>query len=165
VGISPDIFWGDNIYNHPPLTDEMLSFAERSLEVELPKKYVELLRVQNGGCTRGWGYPMNAPPKDEFDYWELEKMSGIIVNPKQFTLNILDTPDMTNEWGLPPRQVLLEGDGHTWISLDYRQGMAPKVIHIDAELGGETVIADSFDEFVDGLVPYSQMDGVESQRR
>ena len=101
-------------------------------------------------------------PKDKFDYWELEKMSGIIVNPKQFTLNILDTPDMTNEWGLPPRQVLLEGDGHTWISLDYREGVAPKIIHIDAELGGETVIAESFDEFVDGLVPYSLMDGVQS---
>ena len=27
---------------------------------------------------------------------------------------------MTTEWGLPQDVVLLDGDGHTWIALDYR---------------------------------------------
>ena len=159
MAISPEHFWGDNYYNHPPLTDVMVAYAQTFLGVKLPVRYVELLRVQNGGATKGFGYPMQNPPKDKFDYWDFEEMAGIVAKPFRSSLNILDTPEMTEEWGLPPKQVLLNGDGHTWISLDYRDGVVPKVTHIDAECGGELVIAMTFDRFLDGLVPYSLDDG------
>ena len=37
-------FWGDNLYNSPEWTDEMVSVAEATLGVKLPSDYVELLR-------------------------------------------------------------------------------------------------------------------------
>jgi hypothetical protein len=51
-------FWRSNYYNHPPLTDEMVEAAEKQLGVKLPLEYIALLRIQNGGYTKDFGYPM-----------------------------------------------------------------------------------------------------------
>src|SRR4029079_19689636 len=61
MAILPSNFWSDNYYNPPPLTDDALSYAESFLNVRLPVKYIELLRIQNGGSTKGFGYPMRTP--------------------------------------------------------------------------------------------------------
>jgi hypothetical protein len=60
---------------------------------------------------------------------------------------------MTEEWGLPPRQVLLSGDGHWWITLDYRRSDVPTVAWIDVECGQDLQIAPSFAAFLAGLRP------------
>lgn len=46
---------------------------------------------------------------------------------------IFCTEYMTLEWGLPEDLVLLEGDGHCWLALDYRsQSHDPPVIFIES---------------------------------
>ena len=62
---------------------------------------------------------------------------------------------MTREWGLPPRQVLLTGDGHWWISLDYRAGDVPSVAWLAIDHGQDIQVAPSFAAFLDGLLPDS----------
>ena len=42
-------------YVQPELTGEALAEAEQNLGIKLPKEYVELLRVQNGGYIRFTG--------------------------------------------------------------------------------------------------------------
>ncbi len=42
-------FWDNNYYNHPPLTDEMVTTAETLLKVKLPALFIDLLKIQNGG--------------------------------------------------------------------------------------------------------------------
>jgi hypothetical protein len=72
--------------------------------------------------------------------------------------NILDTAYMTKEWGLPPKQVILDGDGHWWITLDYRKGCVPSVAWIGVEVGQELQLAPTFEDFFAGLLPKSFVD-------
>jgi hypothetical protein len=162
VAIRPDQFWNGNCYNHPPLTDEMVAIAERELGVKLPAEYVSLLRIQNGGYTDGFGYPMSQGTTWADDHVPLHDLAGIVTDPEVRTAqNILDTAYMTAEWGLPPRQVLLSGDGHWWITLDYRRGEVPSVAWIDVECGQDIQVAPSFAAFFEGLRPDSEFGGAD----
>lgn len=156
MAIDPHAFWDENYYNHPPLTDAMIAEAERKLGVRLPAELIALLRVQNGGYTKGFAFPMSRKTSYADDHIVLEDLGGIVTDPNHETAhNILDTEYMTNEWGLPPKQVLLSGDGHSWISLDYREGSEPAVAWIDVESDEDVRVAGSLREFLDGLVPSS----------
>jgi hypothetical protein len=154
--IAANQFWGSNYYNHPPLTDEMLIVAEKELGVKLPTEYLALLRAQNGGYTQGFGFPMTQTAWAK-DHIPLHDMAGIVTDPKIRTAqNILDTAYLTKEWGLPSRQVLLSGEGHWWITLDYRKGDIPSVAWIDVECDQDLQVARSFTEFLHGLRPGSE---------
>ena len=149
-----DRFWRSNYYNHPPLTNEMVEAAESQLGVNLPSEFLELLKIQNGGYTNGFSFPMSERTSWSNDHVPLDELFGIVTDPSlQTAQNILDTRYMTDEWGLPPRQVLLAGDGHWWITLDYRRGSIPSVAWVDVECSQDIQIAPTFSEFLNGLVP------------
>lgn len=159
MAIPDDQFWHSNYYGHPPLTNVMLADAESLLGVRLPEEYVRLLRVQNGGYTHGFAFPMTQRTTWADDHVPLNDMSGIVTDPAIRThQNILQSAYMTEEWGLPSRQVLLSGDGHWWIALDYRHGPAPTVAWIDVECGEDIQVAPSFGAFLAGLVFNSEFE-------
>ncbi|MFI6483319.1 hypothetical protein ACIBH1_35690 [Nonomuraea sp. NPDC050663] len=54
---------------------------------------------------------------------------------------------------MPSPSVLLAGDGHTWVALDYREG-EPCVTWFDVELETELVLAPDFRTFLAGLSPW-----------
>ena len=111
--IDKNDFWGSNYYNHPPLSEEVIELAESRLQVKLPGSYVDLLRVQNGGYTSGFVHPMSEPTRWSADHVPVFGLAGIVSDPDhKTTFNLLETEYMTNEWGLPERQVLLLGEGH-----------------------------------------------------
>jgi len=152
-------FWGNNHYAHPPLTDEMLAEAESRLGVKLPSELVELLRAQNGGYTKGFAHPMSQVTTWAEDHVPLDTLAGIVTDPNHTTaLNLLSTKEMTQEWGLPPNQVLLSGDGHYWLTLDYRKGTQPTVAWIDVECDEDVQVAGSFGAFLAGLVSAAMYD-------
>lgn len=151
--VAPSDFWSTNYYGHPPLTDIALAKAERILGVRLPVELVALLHLQNGGYTKGFIHPMAQPTTWAEDHVPLHDLAGIIIDPGHVSpMNMVRSAEMTQEWGLPPRQVLLSGDGHYWITLDYRSGPNPSVAWIDVECGEDMQIASSFEEFFAGLV-------------
>lgn len=159
MAIPTEQFWGSNYYEHPPLTDEMLATAEEQLGVKLPAEYVHLLRTQNGGYTQGFAFPMAVPTAWATDHVSLDELFGVVTDPSISTAqNILETAYMTEEWGLPPRQVLLAGDGHWWITLDYRDGPKPAVRWLYVDQGEDIPIAPTFAAFLEGLVPGSQFE-------
>ena len=152
-------FWGSNHYNHPPLTEEMIAKAEEILGVKLPSGLIALLKIQNGGYTSGFAHPMKQRTTWAEDHVPLDDLAGIVLDPEHETAqNLLKTEYMTEEWGLPEKQVLLSGDGHYWITLDYRHGSEPSVAWIDVECGEDMQIAKSFDDFLAGLVPAAVYD-------
>lgn len=152
--ISPKAFWSTNYYKHPPLTSNAIAEAEEVLGVRLPAELIALLRIQNGGYTQGFAHPMTEPTTWAIDHVPLDDLSGLIVESDHPSpMNMVHTPEITEEWGLPPNQVLLSGDGHYWITLDYRSGSEPSVAWIDVECGEDIQIAPSFTAFLDGLVP------------
>ena len=70
-------------------------------------------------------------------------------------------PELIEEWGMPKELILLNGDGHIWIALDYRNNKdEPAVVYINNESNEEIVLADSFDDFMERL--YIEEDGVYS---
>jgi len=146
-------FWDSNYYNHPPLTDDMVSFAESNLHVKLPTLLVDLLKIQNGGYTKGFVYPMTQKTTWAENHVPLSELFGIVTNDSlDSPQNILLSNYMTQEWGLPEKQVILSGDGHWWITLDYRIDNVPSVKWIDVECNEEVEIAKNFEDFINGLV-------------
>lgn len=154
-------FWSTNYYEHPTLTDIAVARAERILGVRLPAELIALLRIQNGGYTKGFIHPMKQPTTWAEDHVPLRDLSGIIIDPDHSSpMNLVRTAEMTREWGLPPKQVLLSGDGHSWITLDYRNGPSPSVAWIDVERAEDIQVAPSFGQFLASLVAEISQDEV-----
>lgn len=146
----------------PPLTGAMVAAAERELGVTLPSAYVDLMRSCNGGYTRDAALATSQPVSWAADHVSVDSINGIPAigerGPFGTGLGILKSGYMTAEWGLPEGLVLLTGDGHWWIALDYRaSGPAgpPTIVWIDVEMGEDVPLADGFDTFLANLVPES----------
>jgi len=147
------LFWDNNYYNHPELSDEMIVIAENKLSVKLPNLLITLLKLQNGGYTKGFAFPMKQRTSWSEDHIPLSELFGIVIDSNlESAQNIMDTAYITTEWGLPEKQVLLSGDGHYWVTLDYRESINPSVRWIDTECDEDILVAESFDEFINGLV-------------
>ncbi len=158
MGIDSKSFWGPDPAKNPPLTDAMVKNAEKKLGVRLPETFIELLHIKNGGGTRGFVCPTKERAYGE-DYVPLSAMFGIGASDADGDgYNILSSPEMTGIWELPPRQVLLMGEGHWWLSLDYRRWSGPSISYIDVDEGREVRVADSFDAFVSKLLPRDAVD-------
>lgn len=152
MNIDKNDFWDVNHYNHPPLDDGMIKRAEETLKLKLPELLIELLKIQNGGYVADLAFPMKVPTSWANNHIALNEIFGIVTDPSVETpQNLLDS-DYAEEWGLPERQVLLSGDDHYWITLDYRNANIPTVRWIDIECNEDIHVANSFDEFIDGLV-------------
>ena len=152
-------FWKSTPQVNPPFSETMVPVAEMELGVPLPVEYVALLRIQNGGYTVGFGFPMTRSTSWATDHVPLRDMAGIVTDPHSTSLhNILASRCMTSEWGLPPSQAILSGDGHWWITLDYRRGESPSVAWIDVDSDEDIQVAPSFAAFLQGLRPASEFD-------
>lgn len=94
--------------------------AEVRLGVRLPSSLLEILRGQNGGLVaeRWDAFPTKTPTSWSEDHVPLDMMMGIGRHDGQ--LSLLDTPYLVKEWDLPSPLILLSGDGHYWIALDFR---------------------------------------------
>lgn len=155
--LDPSEFWGTNYYNHPKLTDKMIRKAENKLGVKLPNELIALLRIQNGGYTKGFVFPMSVKTSWSSDHVPFNELGGIVTDPSHETAqNLLDSSPLSTEWDVPQRQVLLAGDGHFWITLDYRKGEEPSVAWIDTECDEDIPISVSFRDFLAGLVPSAE---------
>lgn len=148
-------FWDDDDRGgHPPLSDQAVAHAEDLLGVRLPADLLHLLRLRNGGCVspRYGRYPTSVPTSWADDHVPFETLMGI--GDTEGRLSILDTPYLVDEWELPRPVVLLTGDGHWWIALDYRAGRPePSVTWLDADRQTELALATDFRSFVTGLRP------------
>ncbi|MER7758132.1 SMI1/KNR4 family protein [Streptomyces sp. NPDC097619] len=148
-------FWGTGLYGkQDPLTDEAVLEAERELGVRLPGSLVELLRVRNGGevADRWNAFPTEVPNSWSEDHVPLDDLMGI--GRAEGGASVLDSARLVREWRLPRQLVLLSGDGHWWIALDYRacgEGDEPSVTWFDTETVSEVPLARDFRSFVESL--------------
>ncbi|GAA3372916.1 SMI1/KNR4 family protein [Streptomyces racemochromogenes] len=138
----------------PPLTDAVVEDAERRLGVRLPASLLEILRVRNGGVVAdAW----NAFPTEVPTSWS----GNLGIGRHDGRLSMLDTAYLAEEWGSPSPLVLLSGDGHCWIALDYR-GCAvdeePSVTWFDVDDSSELPLAADFRAFVERLTAAAALD-------
>ena len=136
-----------------PLTDDVVAEVERALGVRLPAELLALLRHQNGGYVRSEfsACPTSRPTSWADDHIALNEIAGIGTS---HVLALDQSRDLNKEWVQPPELVLLSGDGHWWIALDYRTcgptGEPPVIFYENAAEGSpdDLPVAASFREFV-----------------
>lgn len=114
------------------------SEKQRRRSVQLPETYKALCRRRGEGALEG---------VVRLHSTDIE-ISGILgVSP--WKSSIRDTEPLCAEWGLPKGLVLLQGDGHTWLALDYRESeVEPPVIQIDSETKGVLRVVSTFTDLL-----------------
>ncbi|WP_129688971.1 SMI1/KNR4 family protein [Gottfriedia acidiceleris] len=138
----------NDLYQLEPLTDEMVKKAEEKFNIKLPNKYIEILKQQNGGVIKFDSFPTEIPTSWADDHINVDHILGIGEE-----TGILESEYLIKEWGLPRNIVLISGDGHSWIALDYRKTKVdPPVIYIDLDEDQIIKIAPKFEVFLKGLM-------------
>lgn len=146
-------FWKEGL---EPVLEEAINIAETELKIRLPKLYIDLLTLHNGGYLE---YPYFFIG-DEKDRSAMIHMDGIDFE----GFSILSSPSVIEELDLPEKLILLEGDYHSWIALDYRENNVPTVVYLYEDYSEEEMkwgmveIAPSFDVFLTKLFRVSTMD-------
>jgi hypothetical protein len=146
------VFWGGGTFAvQPPLTDEDVQEVEDLLGVKLPAELLDLLKIQNGGMVAPGRrrFPASEPTSWADDHVPLTDLMGIGHTPG--VASLLDAPYLIDEWDLPDGVVPVSGDGHCWITLDYRRSDEPSVTWIDTDRQTELRLAQDFRSFVEGL--------------
>ncbi|MCL7749378.1 SMI1/KNR4 family protein [Halalkalibacter alkaliphilus] len=152
--MSLQFYNGTNFWKSPSgykpgeqVTNAQVAEVEQLLGISLPRKYVELMQEQNGG-ELAYRYVLfedgDAAVVPYFHELEMDRGVGLSLI-------------FVEECGLPDHLVLLTGDFHSWIALDYRNGRSePAVLYITEDESGnglwqEHIIAENFDQFLGRL--------------
>ncbi|PGQ31091.1 SMI1/KNR4 family protein [Bacillus thuringiensis] len=146
--------WAEDDYlKLAPINDELIKKAEEVLNVKLPESYINLLKEQNGGTLRLDTHPTSKPNSWADDHVNVSGLYGISFDENESS--ILESRYLIREWEMPENIVLLSGDGHTWIALDYRNvAENPPVIFIDNEFEEIIELAPNFASFLQNLTTY-----------
>ncbi|MFP3809918.1 SMI1/KNR4 family protein [Bacillus sp. SIMBA_005] len=144
------LFWEideEGYYTLKKINAEEITKAEDKLGVTLPDTYKKLILEQNGGYTVHNAFPTTHSNSWAEDHIQFNHLLGIAEDE-----GIMDSAYLIKEWELPEGLVLINGDGHTWVAMDYRKTKENPAIHyFDVEMEEDFKLADSFDEFIQGL--------------
>lgn len=159
VAIDSTNFWDDSEYafseyiSEPP-TDALIASVEEELVFKLPKYYVEMMKLHNGGIPHNNRYPI--PGTEEFI-----TISGILGIGRDKNKSLCGASGSRNviENGRYPEVGVVICDcpsENEVIMLDYREfgnDGEPEVIHVDRDNKYKiTRLADNFESFIGGLV-------------
>ncbi|GKU82941.1 SMI1/KNR4 family protein [Niallia sp. NCCP-28] len=137
-------------YKLSKLTKADIQMAEDYFDVTLPEQYINLLKVQNGGVIIFNALPIALNRYDGDTYIEIDHLLGIKKGK-----GILETEYYKKEWDIQRENIILiSGDGHSWIALDYNESENPAIIFIETDEGEITEIYKSFDEMIRHLFFY-----------
>lgn len=132
-------------YKFDALTDEAIQRAEKSLGYKLPKSYIELLKVQNGGVIDNKYY----------ESW-LTVIYGI--GPTKDSFNGLEEmfENWRDEWEYPDIGIPFgetQSAGHDMYYMDYRsvdENGEPRIVRVDNEQDNAIYfVADNLVEFLE----------------
>jgi hypothetical protein len=154
-------FWADIIDDHtgPPLTDAMVRAAEKNLGFRLPKAYIQLLQIRNGGYPRNFCFPTSSPTSWATDHIQISTLFGV-----GYSRGIEASPKIISVWGYPKIGIVIADTPsgcHDAIMLDYTlcgpTGEPQVVLAEPREISSEvTLLALNFAGFVFGLTDAKQ---------
>ncbi|KZO00481.1 SMI1/KNR4 family protein [Pseudobacillus badius] len=137
----------DDMYKLRDLNETDIKQAEQFFSVKLPKEYIDILRVQNGGLIIYNAFPTTFETSWDDDSIYIDHIMGI---GKKY--GILENNHYLNEWDMPKGLILISGDGHSWIAFDYRNTKKnPEIVYVDNEEEKIFTLASSFKEFLSKL--------------
>ncbi|WEZ72333.1 SMI1/KNR4 family protein [Bacillus altitudinis] len=137
----------EGYYTLKKINEAEIAKAEKKLGVTLPNTYKKLILEQNGGYTIHNAFPTTHSNSWAEDHIQFNHLLGIAEDE-----GIMESAYLIKEWELPEGLVLINGDGHTWVAMDYRKTKEnPPIHYFDVEMGEDFKLANSFDEFIQGL--------------
>ncbi|WP_181891719.1 SMI1/KNR4 family protein [Bacillus altitudinis] len=143
-------FWtndSDDPYTLKKISEKDILKTEKKLGVKLPQEYKKLVLEQNGGYLECNAFPTDRPTSWAEDHIQFDHLLGI--GKKE---GILESDYLIKEWELPKDIILISGDGHSWVALDYRNTTENPPVHFfDLEMEKDFKLADSFNEFISKL--------------
>lgn len=152
-----------------PFTEEMLAKVEAEIGgYQLPASYIELMSQQNGGyLQKDFFYAGEESQWADGGIW-VSEIYGIGFDKRYSLCGEFGSNFWIEEWEYPEIGVCFAGTpsgGHEIYMLDYREcgkkGI-PKVVHVDQESNYDiTFIADTFEDFIKGLVLSEEIYGDE----
>ena len=158
-------FWEDSQYaaeNYVEVSpsDDAIAALEIQLGYKLPNSYIDLARVQNGGCPINTSCRTDTPTSWAEDHIAITGIYAIGKSAHYSLGGPMNTQFWVSEWGYPPIGVYFAdcpSAGHDMIALDYRacgSDGEPTVVHVDQESGYKiTKLANTFEEFIRKLEP------------
>lgn len=158
---SDDDLWspGGAEYGEEPMSDATLDSIQAELGYRLPRAYVSLARVRNGGLLRRNAHASQTPTTWAADHVAVTGIYAIGRSARSSLCGANGQSLWLNEWGYPAIGVYFADTpsaGHDMIALDYREcgpDGEPSVVHVDEEVGfAVTPLAPTYEEFVAGLV-------------
>lgn len=157
-------FWEDSEYalkeyvSESP-SDELIASVEQELGYKLPASYIWLMKQHNGGIPVNTCFPTDQTTSWADDHVAITGIFGIGREKTYSLCGEFGSRFMIEEWEYPAIGVAVcdcPSAGHDMIFLDYREcgpDGEPKVVHVDQEWDYKiTPLADSFEEFIRGLV-------------
>jgi len=136
--------------------EESLNYFKEKYGFMLPKEYVKLSESKETKVVKLTSCE-NETLKYYFGegFYEIGAFASVDPNSEH---SIYSSISSGREWGLPKTYVPLEGDGHTWLALDYGDSFTePKVIVTETDEGNSLVVANTFNEFVSNLLQYEEV--------
>lgn len=174
-GINLAEFWEESDYARrkyvlPSPTSIMIAKVQDSLGYSLPRAYIELMRLQNGGIPKKTAFPTTTATSWAENHVAIDGIMGIGDSKSYALCGELGSQFKITEWGYPPIGIYFgncPSAGHDMICLDYRtcgSSGEPKVVHVDQEDGYKiTHLADNFELFISGLVDDAQFNEIEGE--
>lgn len=150
--------------DNPKVNDLLVSDVEQVLGVKLPESYISLMKQWNGGYLEEEyqvvlldSVPENLNYYLGEGFWGLNLLAGISTDINN-NEGIVYTAQTAHEWGVPEKVISFDGDGHTWLALDYRENEKnPKVIFIETDNLVFLELAKNFGDFIESIIPSNQV--------
>lgn len=138
----------DDYYTLESINQNDIELFEKIFSCKLPEEYLNQLRIRNGGSLL-----YDALPVTFKNSWADDHVSIPFVFGLKKGEGIFNTKELLTEWGIhEDKFIVISGDGHYLIVLDYRNNNEePRITYIDTELGLIKVIFESFKEMIDSL--------------
>lgn len=157
-------------YVEEALTDEIISFTESKLGYKLPRFYVELMKIQNGGNPKKDYWFNKYAKRNEVNVIGLTGFFGIGSKKKNSLFGKFGNEFWFSEWEYPRDVGVIiadtESGGHDMIYLDYREcgkNGEPKVSVCFGEYDYEIqVLANSFEEFISMLISQDELEKIKN---
>ena len=156
-------FWEQSEYANDQyvglsLTQDVIAAAEGYLRYKLPRSYVELCNVQNGGMPVRTAHRMTEQTSWADDHIAVTGIYSIGSEKRYSLCGEFSSEFWVSEWGYPDIGVYFAdcpSAGHDMLCLDYRScgpSGEPQVVHIDQERDYKiTMVAPNFESFIRGL--------------
>ena len=148
----------DDLFVDDPLTEEKITSTEIDLGYRLPRAYIAIARVQNGGVPRKVRHPTRTGNGWSPDVITIEGIFAIGSRTDYSLCGRFGSRFYIDDWGYPPLGVYFAecpSEAHEMLCLDYQAvgpDGEPRVVHVDQERDYRiTPVAPDFETFLRAL--------------